>query len=80
MKKIRKNAFVVFDKDTISSSIYEEFYAQTFDGETHEGKLFIYLGEVPQTPSHCILADLKTGLISGLWHTENFREATEDEC
>jgi len=73
--KIRNNAFVVFDKNTCTTEMYNEYFSSTF-----EGKIFVFLGEIPQAHGHCMLVDLTTGLISGLWHTSNFREATEDEC
>ena len=72
---IRQNAFVVFDKKSCTEELYNQHFKEYF-----EGKLFVYLGEIPQTPGHCILSDLKTGKIEGLWHTSNFREATEEEC
>ena len=75
MKKIKKNTIVVFDKTTVFSESYDKYYAPTF-----EGKTFIFLGEVPNAPGHCILADLSTGLIIGMYHIENFRKATQDEC
>lgn len=72
--KIRQFAFVVFDKTTIPENIYNEYYKEKF-----ENKLFIFLGEVPNAPSHCVLADLITGKVIGLHHTQNFREATDEE-
>ena len=78
--KIRQNAWVVFDRESCPKKIYDEYYKDTFEYSTGNLKLFIFLGEVPQAPGHCILADLDSGLIVGLWHTTNLREATEDEC
>jgi hypothetical protein len=69
------NSYVVFDKKSVSKSMYEKYYKQDF-----EGKLFVFLGEIKQCPGHCILTDLKNGKIIGMYHTDNFREATEDEC
>jgi hypothetical protein len=76
MSKIRVNSFVVFDIDSESKSNYNKYYKKTFP----EGKVFVFLGEVKQCAGHCILCDLKTGKILGLYHTDNFREATKDEC
>ena len=72
--KIRQNAFVVFDTEHCPQDIYNDYYKEVF-----EGKMFVFLGEIPQCPGHCILADLDTGNIVGMYHTDNFREATEDE-
>jgi len=78
--KPRLNSFVVFDKTTVSEDIYNKYYKQTFENEFNgKNELFIFLGEVPNASSHCILADLYTGKILGLYHTYNFREATENE-
>ena len=74
MAKLRKNAYVVFDKTSCSKKDYVKYYKEPLKNEP-----FVYLGEVKQCPGHCILADLKTGKILGMYHTENFREATEDE-
>ena len=72
---LKQYSFVVFDKTTCRIDIYNKYYAETFDN-----KLFLFLGEVPNARSHCVLGDLNTGKIIGLYHTCNFREATEDEC
>lgn len=72
--KIRQNAFVVFDKKSCKRAEYDEYFKDKF-----EDSLFVFLGEIPNAPGHCILADLKTGKVEGIYHTENFREATEDE-
>ena len=72
--EIRQYAFVVFDKESCGTDMYEKHYKEKF-----ENKLFIFLGEIPNAPGHCVLADLDTGKIEGMWHTDNFREATEEE-
>jgi hypothetical protein len=75
MTEIRQYAAVIFDKSTCATSeIYEEYYKKNF-----EGKTFIFLGEIPNVPGHCLIADLYTGEVSGMHHTDNFREATEEE-
>lgn len=70
------NSFVVFDIKSCSKEQYKKYYEETFP----KGKLFIFLGEVLQTPGHCILLDLSTGKVIGLYHMMNFRLATQDEC
>lgn len=42
------------------------------------GQCFIFLGEIVQMPGHCIVADRK-GKIHWGFHTDNFRDPTEDE-
>jgi hypothetical protein len=43
----------------------------------HPGKSYLWLGEIAQTPGHCIVVVGKS-ILSG-WHTDNFVEITEDE-
>ena len=74
--KLKQNSFVVFNVESCDKSIYDEYFKNTFP----VGKLFVFMGEILQTPGHCILLDLDSGKIIGLYHTSNFREATDDEC
>jgi len=71
----RQYSFVLFDIDSVGREFYLKYFIDTFP----EGKLFTFLGEVPNAPGHCILVDLTKGVVLGMYHTENFREATEDE-
>jgi hypothetical protein len=73
-KVIRPLAFVKIDINSMPKTIYDDYYKETL-GES----LYIFLGEVPNCKGHCILADLSTGKFIGMYHTDNFREATEDE-
>ena len=45
-----------------------------------KNKTYVFLGEIPQMPEHCIVADFKTGQLYSGYHTENFEEIPEDEC
>ncbi len=40
---------------------------------------YIYLGEIPNMPGHCVVLDLKTGRMFTGYHTENFVELNDDE-
>ena len=71
----RVNSFVVFDQTTCNKEIYDKYFANVFGNN----KLFIFLGEIPNARGHCILVDLTTGKIIGIYHTSNFREANENE-
>lgn len=54
-----------------------------FDYKEHpfeKNKPYVFLGEIPQMPGHCIVADYKTGQLYCGYHTENFEEIPEDEC
>jgi hypothetical protein len=72
--KLKQYSFVKFDKSSCPSEIYHMYFEKTFGDN-----LYIFLGEVPNCKSHCVLADLKSGKVIGMYHTSNFRVATEDE-
>ena len=74
-KELEINTFVVFDEESCTKDDYEKYYKEHFPYR----KTFVYLGEIKQVKGHCILCDLNSGKIIGMCHTENFREATEDE-
>jgi hypothetical protein len=40
---------------------------------------YIFFGEIPNMPDHCIVADSKAGKIYSCYHTDNFVELTDDE-
>ena len=40
---------------------------------------YIFFGEIPNMPEHCVVVDTKTGKISSGFHTDNFVELTDDE-
>lgn len=75
-KKLKINSFVIFDEKSCSKEDYEQYYKSTFPS----GKLFVYLGEIKQASGHCILCDLDSGKIIGIYHIGNFREASDGEC
>jgi hypothetical protein len=39
---------------------------------------YIYFGEIPNMPGHCVIMNRNSKFTIGM-HTENFRELTEDE-
>lgn len=43
------------------------------------GETFIYLGEIPNMPGHCVLYRISAEKILYAFHTENFVELTEEE-
>jgi hypothetical protein len=44
-----------------------------------ESGTYIFLGEIPNMPGHCVTANYKTGQIYSGWHTNQFVEIPEDE-
>lgn len=44
-----------------------------------DGRTYIFFGEIPNMPGHCVVADHTTGQLYSGYHTENFIELTDDE-
>ncbi len=44
-----------------------------------EDRFYVYFGEIPNMPGHCIVAGHKTGKILSGYHIENFTELKKDE-
>jgi len=44
-----------------------------------KGRVYVFFGEIPNMPGHCVVADQATGQIYSGYHTENFLELTENE-
>jgi hypothetical protein len=44
-----------------------------------KGGVYIFFGEIPNMPGHCVVADHETGRIYSGYHTESFVELSEDE-
>jgi hypothetical protein len=40
---------------------------------------YVFLGEIPNMPQHCVVADAKTGRIWTGYHTEHFHEIRKNE-
>jgi hypothetical protein len=45
---------------------------------TPEG-VYVFFGEIPNMPGHCVVADHKSGRVYSGYHTESFAELSEDE-
>lgn len=41
--------------------------------------VYVFFGEIPNMPGHCIVADHQTGRVYAGYHTENFAEIPEDD-
>lgn len=44
-----------------------------------KGQAFVFLGEIPNMPGHCIVAEAKKGKLHVGFHTDRFKEITEDK-
>jgi hypothetical protein len=43
------------------------------------GTAYVFFGEIPNLPGHCVVADHRTGQIYSGYHTDNFVELTPGE-
>jgi hypothetical protein len=41
--------------------------------------MYVFFGEIPNMPGHCVVADHRTGHIFSGYHTENFTEIPRDD-
>jgi len=41
--------------------------------------VLVFLGEIPNMPGHCVVADVKTGKVRTGLHTDRFEEIPEEE-
>lgn len=40
---------------------------------------YVFFGEIPNMPGHCVVADQRSGQIYSGYHTDNFVELAEEE-
>ena len=40
--------------------------------------VYVFFGDIPNMPGHCVVADFKTGHLYSGFHTENFVELEEE--
>jgi hypothetical protein len=87
-QKIKVNSIVVFNEDisvyntkTKKKVLFRDKYPLDYIKyfKHLEDRQFIYLGDIVQSPGHCILIDMEDGHIEVMHHTDNFRVLTEDE-
>lgn len=71
-KSPRKLSLVRFDAAKLPGSIRRKYPFRA-------GRVYVFLGEIPNMPGHCVVADHRTGQLHSGYHTEHFIELTEDE-
>lgn len=69
----RQYSLVRFRFDDVPAE-YHSKYPFTRDG------VYLFFGDIPNMPGHCVVADHRTGQIYSGYHTENFVEVPEDEA
>lgn len=68
----RHLSLVRFDFEAISKEYHSKY-------PFVEGRSYVFFGEIPNMPGHCVVADHKTGQLFSGYHTENFAEIPPDE-
>ena len=43
------------------------------------GSTYVFLGEIPNMPGHCVVADPRDGRVWAGYHTDNFSEVPDEE-
>lgn len=82
----KQGTVVVFDPknlndkwwDNLSEEDRLKYYGPLGYGQ-EKLKLWVFLTEIISAPGHCVLIDMDDGHVEVMRHTENFREATEEE-
>lgn len=72
MNMPRPLSLVRFSADDLPKE-YRNMYPFDEDG------LYIFIGEIPNMPGHCVVMDHPTGKLHSGYHCEHFTEITEDE-
>jgi hypothetical protein len=68
----RQYTLVRFRFDQLEAN-YRDKYPFTVDG------VYVFFGEIPNMPGHCVVADHRTGRIYSGYHIEHFAEIPKDE-
>ena len=58
---------------------YREHLKEVNQHHLDKDNFFIYLGEIPNMPGHCVVVGHESGKIYSGYHIENFRLPTENE-
>ena len=68
----RHLSLVQFDFEAVPSDYHAKY-------PFVEGRSYVFFGEIPNMPGHCVVADRQTGQLYSGYHTENFIEIPDDE-
>ena len=64
--------------DELTEKKRQEFYGLLGYG-SNPPKCFVFITEIVSAPGHCVVMDLDTNKLLSMYHTENFRKATDSE-
>jgi hypothetical protein len=74
-KKVpRQYSLIAFDADGVD---YQKATGGAYPFS--EDGVYVFLGEIPNMPDHCVVCDHRTGQIYSGYHTWNFKEIPEGE-
>ncbi len=85
LKKIKKLAQKVVQPEIPRQYSLVKFDYDSMPVEYHKSYPFIkdqsyvFFGDIPNMPGHCVVVNAKTGQVHSCYHTDNFIELTEDE-
>ena len=68
----RRLSLVTFDFTSMSKTFHRKY-------PLIAERPYVFLGEIPNMPFHCVVADHLTGQIHSGYHTSNFVEITSEE-
>ncbi len=71
-RKPRKYSLVRWDHEHLTPEMKAKYPFK-------EKGVYIFFGEIPNMPGHCVVSDHKTGKIYSGYHTDNFVELKDDE-
>ena len=78
MKKPRQYSLVRFEFDAPNNQP-DPWTPQYKKVGLDSSKVYVFLGEIPNMPGHCVVLNHKSGKIFSGYHIENFKELKEDE-
>ena len=58
--------------------VFEPSYETDNGDYIQKGELVYFLGPIPNMPGHCLVAS-RSGMVTGSFHLDDFRKATDDE-
>ena len=68
----RKLSLVRFDSGVLPKTARRKYPFRA-------GRTYVFFGEIPNMPGHCVVADHSSGQVYSGYHTEHFIELTEAE-
>jgi hypothetical protein len=69
---IQQYAIVKFNFDDLPEKFHDQYPFQ-------KDKVYIFHGEIPNMPGHCVVSEHPTGVMYSGYHTEDFIELDVDE-